>query len=296
MTNEFNINGQTVKVETDVTDDNKHPKKPKVQGKPAVPYSRSFTLTTYIDTEAVNCFVARCPWVQHYALAYHDKDLWTAEDEKKNPKHKAGTLKEPHTHILLYTYSAKTSSAIIRNFDRFSREYYKGGTPQNTMCEIPEDVTVLWRYLTHKDDPQKYQYSDSIRKVDSLDYWQKYEKTDGMNDTRHNFGLAMFDDMCNGVSTREMILRYGKEYIYHAHHLKGAMLDHFREEALKTEYSEEVSRRVIFEIENCVAELTAEVRGQYTEAQCKMFAEMLTHSLNNLAVLSDKVIYIREVL
>ena len=30
----------------------------------------------------------------------HDADEWTARDEKKNPKHKAGTLKEPHRHLL----------------------------------------------------------------------------------------------------------------------------------------------------------------------------------------------------
>lgn len=253
--------------------------------KPKPQYVRAFSLSTYIDTYAVLGFVSRCPWIQHYALAYHDKDV-----------NSDGTPKEPHTHVILYTYSAKTTSAIIKNFDRFSREYYNDGTPQNTLCEIANDVVSLWRYLIHKDDPDKYQYPETIRKTDSLDYWQKYEKTDGLNDAVYNFGLAMFDDMCDGASTRDMILKYGKEYIYHAHHLKGAVLDHFREEFFKIQHSEDVSRRVVFEIENCVSELTSEVRGQYSDAQCKLFSEMLTHSLNNLAVLSDKVVYIREVL
>lgn len=30
----------------------------------------------------------------------HDRDTWTEEDEKENPAHKAGALKEPHWHIL----------------------------------------------------------------------------------------------------------------------------------------------------------------------------------------------------
>lgn len=30
----------------------------------------------------------------------HDQDTWTAKDERKNPKHKAGELKKPHYHGL----------------------------------------------------------------------------------------------------------------------------------------------------------------------------------------------------
>ena len=46
----------------------------------------------------------------------HDADEWTARDEKKNPKHKAGTLKEPHRHLLAMYDNPVSYDQVIEDF------------------------------------------------------------------------------------------------------------------------------------------------------------------------------------
>ena len=118
-------------------------KKPKCSEEPR---DRKFCLTSYIDYNSITHFLKRCEWVQHWAVCYHDSDL---NDD--------GTPKRPHTHILLYTYNAKTASAIKKNFDRYSAEIYRGTDiePQNTLTQICFDMPTQWRYLIHADDRDK---------------------------------------------------------------------------------------------------------------------------------------------
>ncbi|MCQ4881943.1 Rep family protein, partial [Alistipes onderdonkii] len=46
----------------------------------------------------------------------HDADEWTARDEKKNPKHKAGTLKEPHRHLLAMYDNPVSYDQVVKDF------------------------------------------------------------------------------------------------------------------------------------------------------------------------------------
>lgn len=39
--------------------------------------------------------------IRNYAYIIHDKDPFSAEDESKNPAHKAGTPKPAHVHVIL---------------------------------------------------------------------------------------------------------------------------------------------------------------------------------------------------
>lgn len=209
-------------------------KAPKIQEK----RSRRFSLTTYIDREAVESFVSSQSWVQHWAMCTHDRDI--KED---------GTPKEVHTHILLYTYDAKTSSALRKIFDRFSAELYEGTDKevQNTMCQVLYDTVYMWRYLVHKDDKDKAQYDDLERICDDFAYWTKLEKSQGMTDSKENMGLQVFNDILDGVTTRELIERYGKDYIYHAHMYKQVVCDYNREESVKA-WRSELDKKAMFDI------------------------------------------------
>lgn len=80
----------------------------------------------------------------------HDQDTWTEEDEKKDPLHKAGSLKKAHYHVLLH---------------------YSGPTTYQSVCSICDSVCASkpipieslkgsYAYLTHEFNEDKAQYSE----------------------------------------------------------------------------------------------------------------------------------------
>lgn len=79
-----------------------------------------------------------------YAYIEHDKDLWTEEDEKENPEHVAGTLKKPHTHVVLHS----TEQISIKGMENRFGEYAKGCFKpiEVTKDESPRSALL---YLTH---------------------------------------------------------------------------------------------------------------------------------------------------
>ena len=89
--------------------------------------------------------------IKYYAYVLHDKDEYTEEDEKKNPAHKTGTLKEPHWHILLVFFDGQQQQIkyIARWFEQ----------PPNTVEKVKSPrVEDAFAYLIHQNSPEKYQY------------------------------------------------------------------------------------------------------------------------------------------
>lgn len=190
--------------------------------------SRRFCLISYIKSEALENFVSTLPWVQHWAMITHDKDL-----------EKDGTPKKVHTHILLYTYEAKTSSAVRKIFDRYSQQVYKDTDtpPQNTLVKIMYDPVSQWRYLIHADDPDKAQYSRFNRICDNHEYWRKLESSAGLTDHGKNIALAILQDMANGEKQITMCERYGQNYVINKKHYK-AMLAEISNDELQVKVSQ----------------------------------------------------------
>lgn len=172
--------------------------------------SRKFTLITYINYDVILKYLRTSAWIQHWAMCIHDMDV----------ESDGITLKQEHIHIVLYTYDAKTSRAVKKNFDRYSVEIYRYSEQdvQNTRCEICYDIITQYRYLLHLDDPDKYQYARSRRITDNDYYWSNLEYSAGMSDVADNKGLAIINDLINGSSEREMIEKYGNAWIWHRQH------------------------------------------------------------------------------
>lgn len=180
--------------------------------------ARRFSLVTYIQPEILSRFLADSSWVQHFAFITHDRDVWSAEDEQANPEHVAGSFKTAHTHVIVFTYDAKTPSAIIKSFDRVSVDAYGVDGKQNTTCEVLNDAHAHFRYFMHLDDPHKVRYSMQEITADDFAYWERMAVTDGLTDSSNNPGLAMVQSMIDGATYRQMVERYGKEFIYHQTH------------------------------------------------------------------------------
>lgn len=186
-------------------------KAPSTTKKKKAERTRKFCLITYIDRSAVECFCKSAEWVQHWAMCTHDRD--TLED---------GTPKERHTHILLYTYDGKTSSAVKKIFDNFSQEVYRTleQEPQNTLVQACHDMAYQWRYLIHADDTDKAQYEQIERICDDTYYWTRMARTQGLTASDSNSGLSIVRDMLGGASTISLVERYGKDFIYHMEHYR----------------------------------------------------------------------------
>ena len=189
--------------------------------------SRKFDLVTYIDRDSVISFLKKSEWVSHWAVCRHDRDI-----------NLDGSPKKVHTHILLYTYDSKTSSAVNRLFDIFSNELYRNTDTavQNTIVRLCNDPVAYYRYLIHADDPDKAQYEVIERITDDEYYWRNLDLSAGMNSVDSNKALAMFDDYIAGVPMRDMLARYGQNFLMNYHKLKTMREDfyyesHYRKDA-----------------------------------------------------------------
>lgn len=79
----------------------------------------------------------------------HDSDVWTKADEAKNPEHVAGTLKKPHRHFLADYPNPVDYETVCDDFSFLNTKNIKYAKSQPAMA----------RYLVHKDNPDKAQYS-----------------------------------------------------------------------------------------------------------------------------------------
>lgn len=81
----------------------------------------------------------------------HNKDVWTAEDEKKNPEHIKDTPKKAHYHLILCYSSNKTIDQVKADIEFLN-------CPRPEVCR---DFTMSVRYLIHYDNKEKFHYLKS---------------------------------------------------------------------------------------------------------------------------------------
>ncbi len=83
----------------------------------------------------------------------HDKDKWSDADEKKNPEHKAGTIKKTHRHLLVEYPVQQTYVAVVEDFSFLNTKNIK----------FVKSLNAMAAYLCHLKSPDKERYdSDGI--------------------------------------------------------------------------------------------------------------------------------------
>ena len=123
-------------------------------------------------------------YVEHYAICTHDRD--------SSPI---------HTHVLLKFYRNQSYiTSIVEYFhaDNISDPIHK--------------VRNCWDYLRH-DSKQcrkegKFQYKMEDVITDSIEFFENFVAKDVDNIT-----LSIIDDILNDVSERELVTRYGRDYV-----------------------------------------------------------------------------------
>lgn len=170
--------------------------------------SRKWSLVTYLPpAELAQVFGDKADKVRAYAYATHDKDT-----------NKDGSRKEPHTHVIVWLNTPYAPSTIKNWF----RGYDDKGELVNTLAEPCKDISAMYRYLTHKDNPDKYQYDDDVVICSDPSMFE--------DDVQTCDTWTAVDDLLNGVPLREVARRYGRDFIYHYSHIRQLVQDIKQEE------------------------------------------------------------------
>lgn len=170
---------------------------------------RHFTLIFY-GNEGELCKLLRVysPRIAHYAYILHDKDCYLEdifEDDKKTIKHNKGDIEKAHFHVLISFHHPHTFTAVKK---LFTTEVDK------PRVEVVRDMVAQYRYLTHKDNPEKYQYPDRDIESNDINYYEKLTIEGQKRDT-DNIAESIINDLIRGVSPRLMVSRYGRDFIIH---------------------------------------------------------------------------------
>jgi hypothetical protein len=106
----------------------------------------------------------------------HDKDLWTEENEKKNPEHKAGTPKKKHHHAIFQFPSQKTHKQMCELFGGLFGFGDSEASVKGVQFQKCDSVSGSVQYFIHKNHPKKAQYNvDDIQGFNGFDI-EKYLK------------------------------------------------------------------------------------------------------------------------
>jgi hypothetical protein len=88
---------------------------------------------------------------KYYYWIKHDKDFYgDASEDVENP-HKPGELKKSHIH-LLFTFNSSRDISTVQNYFKEFEEL------KENSFELIHNAYGAKRYLTHADNPEKYQY------------------------------------------------------------------------------------------------------------------------------------------
>lgn len=133
-----------------------------------------------------------------YALILHDKDYFTAEDEKKNSEHAQGLIKKEHWHIVLRFNQAVWSSAICKELDI-----------EHNFIENVKRFDNAIQYLIHYNDSDKYQYSvdevqgnlkskliESISKIEKSEGEKVFELIEHIEKQENKISIKSFASFC----------------------------------------------------------------------------------------------------
>ena len=147
----------------------------------------SFSIVSYASVNEILPLVSGC---RHYVYILHDKDV--NED---------GSPRSPHFHILCTFAQNKSFNAVASLVE----------SNQNTFVQQLQDVGGAFSYLTHQNNPEKYQYNSYDLVSDDIDYWidriPDYEEKKNKND---EFVDDLLSDDFDVVS---MARKYGRDFI-----------------------------------------------------------------------------------
>jgi hypothetical protein len=176
--------------------------------------SRSWFCVLYVEeNELIQLIKINRQAISRFSYIYHDKDVYDKDirdDSTGEILHKVGDLKKLHCHLLVDFFNGHTFSAVRRMFTTDA---------DKPVVQAVTDKCAVFRYLTHKDDKDKYQYSDDLVVTSDDDYYKKLVQQGTRKDS-DDIAVQIVNDLVKGVSIGLMVQRYGRDFVIHMRQYK----------------------------------------------------------------------------
>lgn len=154
-------------------------------------YEEIGKFTARLSSLTVNDSTLSIDWI------YHDKD--TYED---------GTAKKPHIHAIIQYNSIKRGTTVKNEL---------GGESVGLHLQKCDNSVSVYRYLTHEDDLQKYQYPASeIQHIGAPIYYEERAPTP-LNEGEQILDMRM---LIHQHRYKELIKLYGKQALFNLRNLQ----------------------------------------------------------------------------
>lgn len=166
-------------------------------------------LVSYCSEDFISSVLDRkIQQIQAFAYILHDKDVYLKDVYKDGELlHAKGEMEIPHYHIYLELYNSRVPSEVLSWF-----KYEEDGKRINTLREYPYSCQSCIDYLTHKNARDKFQYDVN----DIVQYGLKVADDGSLSpNLSYDNSLDILDNVLANVPLRELVKRYGKEFIYH---------------------------------------------------------------------------------
>lgn len=189
----------------------------------------SYCPTSFID----DVLVAKSTQLVSYAYILHDKDVYLEDvyNADGTIKHHKGEKEINHTHIYLSLKMSREVSEICGWFKGCKDE---NGLTINTLAEKVLACQSAIDYLTHKNQPNKYQYP-----VSEVIYGGNVQKDDNGNlitlETTMDDSADIVDCLLTGVPLKQILRIFGKDFLYHYSSYKAFVNDVIQENNQESE-------------------------------------------------------------
>lgn len=172
---------------------------------------RNWSIVSYLENEdTILDIIRNCKNIRDYAFIYHNKDITTE-----------GNIKPFHYHIALILRNARTREQVEKLFIGEDKD----GRKINCLAEKTIDNKAIIQYFTHKNHPEKFQYDESL--IISSDLKAFTERQTNEDNT-----FSIVEDMLSGLKLRELVARYGRDFLYHYTQIKTLVGDIVQEEKI----------------------------------------------------------------
>lgn len=145
-------------------------------------------------SETIVKALSSCPSIKQCAYILHDKDV--TED---------GSIKPPHYHVVVNLLNPQRLSFFNQ---------YKIDGDENLLCQIATCPQSCFDYLTHKHNPDKYQYDESLIQG----HWTSFSK-----DVEVDRNAILFNDLvaiASGFGTWYDLFKRFPNYMFQVGQLK----------------------------------------------------------------------------
>lgn len=193
--------------------------------------SRRYCGVSYLTRDILLSIFDNKNAISYYSFIYHDKDIVKADDGTES-------LKPPHFHIILLLKYPQKKLTVSNWFRGWEDE----NGVINSFIEPMSDLNSCFRYLTHKDHPDKYQYCDSEIVSNDILYFRNLILNDNdYTEDKLYIGLDMY---MKGENPRTIAYKLGRDFIIHFRSIK-----ELAQEIYDFEYREKLKQNKI-ECEN----------------------------------------------